>query len=439
MTRYRLTTTERLARLLLVGAVVAGSVCMAGPALSASDRIAPQTRLRVTVLQWMPIKGAYEQWAALGGEFTVSDAGTLVLPVVGPIDVGTFDSSGLANEIAARLQKKTGLVTRPDTTVEIVEYPPIYIVGDVTAPGEYRYRTGLTVLKAVALGGGELRGSEQRSKDEIQLVGELQGIEIDLLRTKVRLARLEAERSGAQQIDFPPSLTGTAPADKVNQITAQERIIFSSRANEIERQTKSLAELRDLLNAEIGVLEEKIKAAEVSIKTAEADLGNIKTLVEKGIALASRQSDLERSLASYRAERLDQITAIMRARQNISEATRNLEGLRDRQQTEIAAQMQAEQANLEKLNLNREVTQKLLLDLLASSRKTAANDEEAQTTYTITRPQGPAQSVFDASDSTVLLPGDVVKVVSSLPPEALMSSGAAKPEQRPASANTVTQ
>lgn len=439
MTRYRLTTTERLARLLLVGAVVAGSVCMAGSALSASDRIAPQTRLRVTVLQWMPIKGAYEQWAALGGEFTVSDAGTLVLPVVGPIDVGTFDSSGLANEIAARLQKKTGLVTRPDTTVEIVEYPPIYIVGDVTAPGEYRYRTGMTVLKAVALGGGELRGSEQRSKDEIQLVGELQGIEIDLLRTKVRLARLEAERSGAQQIDFPPSLTGTAPADKVNQITAQERIIFSSRANEIERQTKSLAELRDLLNAEIGVLEEKIKAAEVSIKTAETDLGNIKTLVEKGIALASRQSDLERSLASYRAERLDQITAIMRARQNISEATRNLEGLRDRQQTEIAAQMQAEQANLEKLNLNREVTQKLLLDLLASSRKTAANDEEAQTTYTITRLQGLAQSVFDASDSTVLLPGDVVKVVSSLPPEALMSSGAAKPEQRPASANTVTQ
>ncbi|WP_204313258.1 hypothetical protein, partial [Klebsiella michiganensis] len=87
-------------------------------------------------------------------------------------------------------------------------------------------------------------------------------------------------------------------------------------------QTKSLSDLRELFTAEINVLEEKNKSADLGIAAAERELNNVKTLVDKGLAIASRQSDLERALADYRGQRLDQVTAIMRARQNITEATR---------------------------------------------------------------------------------------------------------------------
>ncbi|MGO7565797.1 exopolysaccharide biosynthesis protein, partial [Rhizobium johnstonii] len=64
---------------------------------------------------------------------------------------------------------------------------------------------------------------------------------------------------------------------------------------------------------------------------------------------------------------LDLVTAIMRARQAISETTRNLEGLYDTRRSEVASQLQSEQASLYQLKLKREMTQKLLLDDLASA------------------------------------------------------------------------
>ncbi|MGO4840953.1 exopolysaccharide biosynthesis protein, partial [Rhizobiaceae sp. 2RAB30] len=131
------------------------------------------------------------------------------------------------------------------------------------------------------------------------------------------------------------------------------------------------------------MLQEKIKAADASIKSAEAELANVTGLVEKGIAVASRKSDLERSLSSYRMDRLDQVTSVMRAKQAISEATRNEDGLRDRKQTEVAAELQSEQAALTELKRKRELSQKLLLEMLGSPQDT--NKSEAQPAITITR------------------------------------------------------
>src|SRR5213078_3671048 len=111
--------------------------------------------------------------------------------------------------------------------------------------------------------------------------------------------------------------------------------IFAARAKSIERQTKSFEELRTLLDTEIGVLQQKITDSDAGIKALEDQLNRVKDLVEKGIAITSRQTDLERSIALYRSERLDNITAVMRARQAISEATRNADGVNDQNRVQI--------------------------------------------------------------------------------------------------------
>lgn len=379
------------------------------PAHADGTPLPPQTRLRVTVLQWMPVKGVYENWTALGGEFVVSDAGTITLPVVGTVQVRDLDDAALADEVADRIQKKTGLVNKPDTTVEVVEFPPIYVVGGVNKPGEYKFRTGLTVLQAVALGGGQVQPSPDASKNEIQLVGTLQGIQIEMLRSEARIARLQAETAGATTIDFPPMHAGVDSA-LAAQVYGQEKIIFAARANELDRQTKSLSDLRELFTTEISVLEEKNKAADLGIAAAEKELNNVKMLVDKGLAIASRQSDLERALADYRGQRLDQVTAIMRARQNITEATRSLEGLHDKQKTDVASEMQNEEANLDQLKLKRDTSQRLLLDQLAQKDRPVSAGAAGQVTYTIRRRSQGSENVFDAAESTLLTPGDVVAV-----------------------------
>lgn len=389
--------------------VVAFSV-LAFPA--AAGGLVPQTKLRVGVIQWMPTKGMYERWDALGGDFVVSQDGAVVMPVIGPVPVGDLDTNGLAAEIGKRLQEKLALVDKPDTTVEILDYPPIYVVGDVAKPGEYRYREGMIVLQALALSGGRSRGRAQASQDEARLVSELQSTDTSILRSTARIARLEAEKKGSAEIGFPPA---SADDQSAQQIFAQEKVIFTTRANELERQTKSLADLRELLSTEIDVLQEKIKAADASIKSAESELANVTGLVEKGIAVASRKSDLERSLSSYRMDRLDQVTSVMRAKQAISEATRNEDGLRDRKQTEVAAELQSEQAALTELKRKRELSQKLLLEMLGSPQDT--NKSEAQPAFTITRMQNNEPVEIAASSTMEIAPGDVISVLGRAAPE----------------------
>ncbi|MGO4839615.1 polysaccharide biosynthesis/export family protein, partial [Rhizobiaceae sp. 2RAB30] len=182
--------------------------------------------------------GMYERWDALGGDFVVSQDGAVVMPVIGPVPVGDLDTNGLAAEIGKRLQEKLALVDKPDTTVEILDYPPIYVVGDVAKPGEYRYREGMIVLQALALSGGRSRGRAQASQDEARLVSELQSTDTGILRSTARIARLEAEKQGSAEIGFPPA---AADDQSAQQIFAQEKVIFTTRANELERQTKSLA------------------------------------------------------------------------------------------------------------------------------------------------------------------------------------------------------
>lgn len=390
---------------------------------AADTSIVPNTKLRVTVVQWMPMKGTYEPWTALSGEFGVDADATLTLPVIGAVSVAGLDTSGLAARISSSLQERLGTVERPETTVQIAEYPPIYLMGDVETPGAYPYRVGLTALQAMALGGGERRAGEEQSRDQIRLVGEIQGLETEIFRATARAARLRAEAEGASAIRFP-----VAPPDQqgvADEVVAQEKAIFDARANELDRQARSLNELRDLLNAEIDVLQTKIVAADQGIATLEKELRSVTSLVDKGIAIASRQSELERALSGYRSDRLDQVTAVMRARQGLAQATRDLDGLQDRRRTDVASDLQREQSGLEQLMLKRDISQRILVDMLA---KAGARPSQEPVFQLIRQQDGQPVEVA-AGSATALQPGDVVKV---------SFSSVAAPSDQSASAATVT-
>ncbi|CAK03872.1 polysaccharide biosynthesis/export family protein [Rhizobium johnstonii] len=392
--------------------VISTLVFLAGavpPALADDTAFAPQTKIRLTIVQWMQSKGQYERWDALGGEYTVSDEGAVFLPFLGSVSVGNRDNTSLTNEIAKRLQEKIGLVQPPAVTVEILEYPPIYVVGDVTTPGEYKFRSGLTVLQSLAMSGGPFRATSLQQSQTIKLAGELREIDHSLLRSTAKLARLQAEMTGAKEITFDRTLG--VDQQYAAGIYNEERVIFQARANALDRQSKALTELRDLLNSEVGMLGEKVQGSEDNIKSIEEQLTSVKTLVSKGLTVSSRQLDLERLLTTYRSDRLDLVTAIMRGRQAISETTRNLEGLYDTRRSEVASELQSEQASLDQLKLKREMTQKLLLDDLAAGGGSTTTDEALPLTFTVSRRSEGQITQFQASETTALIPGDVVRIV----------------------------
>jgi polysaccharide biosynthesis/export protein len=379
------------------------------PALAEGTTFAPQTKIRLSVVQWMPSKGQYERWDALGGEYTVSDDGNVFLPFLGSLPVGTLDNAGLADQIGKRLQGKIGLAQAPAVMIEILEYPPIYVVGDVSKPGEYKFRPGLTVLQSLALGGGPLRPKSEQQTQSIRLAGDLREMDHSILRSTAKLSRLQAEMAGAKDISFDPP--GNDDQQYAEGIYNEERVIFQARASALERQSKALVELRDLLTTEISTLEEKLTGADDNIKSVEDQLTSVKSLVEKGLTLSSRQMDLERLLTTYRSDKLDLVTAIMRGRQAISETTRNFEGLSDTRRSEIATESQSERANLDQLKMKREITQKLLVEELAAGASAKTLDDKAPLTFSVSRRTDGQINESPATETTALAPGDVVRVV----------------------------
>ncbi|WP_197410757.1 polysaccharide biosynthesis/export family protein [Devosia epidermidihirudinis] len=372
--------------------------------------LAPLTKLRLTVVQFQPASGDYKRWDALGGDFAVAPDGSLTVPTLGAIDVAGLSAEQLGTLIAERLQAKLGLLDTPDASVQVLEYPPVYVVGSVSTPGEYAFRPGMTVMQALAVAGGEQRlDSAGGLSETIRLQADLTGFASDILRTTARLARLKTEFDRGSEIAFPPTLNASDPG--ISEIMEQERRIFDAHTNELSRQQTGLDQLGELYNAEIDALSQKSQAVDEQIARAEKQVESIQALVTSGSATTARLSDAERVLADLRSQRLDNVIATMTARENLNHSQRDLAKLQDEQQSAAAAQLQQEQANLEKLMLNQTSTMRMLRQSTeADANTTLARTAQMGLTYTIMRDKDGQSLSIDATEATPLLPGDLVKV-----------------------------
>lgn len=105
----------------------------------------------------------------LSGEFTVSSAGMLSLPLIGDVPVQGKTSS----EVIATVTKllADGYLRDPKVNIDILTYRPFFILGEVGKPGEYPYSNGLTVMNAVATAQG-FTYRAQKSKVFLKRAGE---------------------------------------------------------------------------------------------------------------------------------------------------------------------------------------------------------------------------------------------------------------------------
>jgi protein involved in polysaccharide export with SLBB domain len=88
----------------------------------------------------------------LSGEFALDGAGKFAMPLVGEVEAFGLNTRELEQRIGQKLQD--GYIIDPQVSVEVLNYRPFYILGEVKAPGSYQFVNGMNVLNAVALAGG---------------------------------------------------------------------------------------------------------------------------------------------------------------------------------------------------------------------------------------------------------------------------------------------
>ena len=89
----------------------------------------------------------------LSGTYPVDGNGDVQLPLIGVVHAGGLSITQFQMAVAAKLSQGY-LVNPQEVSAEVANYRPFTILGEVNKPGEYPYENGMTVLNAVALGGG---------------------------------------------------------------------------------------------------------------------------------------------------------------------------------------------------------------------------------------------------------------------------------------------
>ncbi|MEZ5996679.1 MAG: polysaccharide biosynthesis/export family protein [Hyphomonadaceae bacterium] len=135
-----------LRTLALAAGAGAASACASGPAPSSvldpvEYRLGAGDQVRVTVFNEPD----------LTGPFVVGAQGTIAYPLVGSIRAGGLTIPEFTDALQAALST---YVRQPNVSVEVTNYRPFFILGEVQRPGTYPYSASLTVPNAVATAGG---------------------------------------------------------------------------------------------------------------------------------------------------------------------------------------------------------------------------------------------------------------------------------------------
>lgn len=383
--------------------------------------ILPETKLKITVVEWIASEGDYKEWTALGGEYAVAADGTIDMPLVGLVEAAGRTTPAIAADLAALLKRKTGLVEAPAVSVQISAYPPVYVSGSVERPGAVDYRPGLRVMQAVALAGGRERRFDRANRymemDQIRFAGDLHRVEVQIAQQLARKARLEAELAEASAISYPEEFEKLRSNPAIAKIAIAEETVFTNRRDALQRQLSTLSDLGDLLKREIAVLDEKMNAQDRQIEIARKELQAIAKLVTNGTSTRSREASLERVVADLESSKLDMVVASMRARQKVSETSRDASQLIGQRKTEVSRDLQQVESELEDLRLRRDTTLQLLAATGAILERTGREEdlEQLGLSYAILR-AGSSGALQPADENTILQPGDLLQVAIRIEP-----------------------
>jgi polysaccharide biosynthesis/export protein len=87
------------------------------------------------------------------GEFRVNASGDVALPLVGNVHAAGLTPHQLERATAEALQNSR-LLKKASVSAEVIHYRPIFMLGEVSRPGQYPYQPGMTVVTAIAVAGG---------------------------------------------------------------------------------------------------------------------------------------------------------------------------------------------------------------------------------------------------------------------------------------------
>jgi exopolysaccharide production protein ExoF len=385
-------------------------------AQGADYQLGSMDKLRIRVVEWQTAEGAIRDWSSISGDYIVGPSGSISLPFIGEMTAAGKTTAEIAAAIGDELQQKLGLPNRPEASVELAELRPVFVSGDVETPGRYPYDPQLTVLKAVSLAGGLRHSQTGGDRDFLTAQGNSAVLAAQRISLIAKRARLAAEADGKEEIAFPEELRRSAEGRK---LMADETAFMTARAKRLRLQLAAIDDLKQLLQSEISSLEKKIATQNRQVELSRTELKGIGNLKEQGLVVNARVLSIEQTIAELEGKVLDMQTASLRAKQDIAKATQDATTLQNDHDTEVAQDRQQAEADIEAVTLKMGMYTNLMTEALSRDPGvpiTAAGPSALTIGYAIVRTTDGKSTETAADESTSVLPGDVIKVATTVVP-----------------------
>jgi polysaccharide export outer membrane protein/exopolysaccharide production protein ExoF len=382
-----------------------------------SYQLGPQDKVRIKVFEWRATRDQVFEWTALNDQFTVAPDGMLSLPFAGQVKATGRTPAELASLIAQQFQAVMRLGRAPDVSLEVSQFRPFYIVGRVERPGEFPYRPGLTVLQAVSIAGGMQRTMDpslmRLGREAISSRGELRVLSAQANSLMVRKARLQAELAQSETISFPDDSMLRPNVPLNDQIRQQEKAIFDTRLEAFRTETHTLNQLKTFLQNEVVSLEGQLKIEDEQIRLVQTELQSVNVLVEKGLTSTPRKLSLERTKAQIEGDRLRVGTLLLKAKQEISRNDIAILELQNKRAKESTLELRDVQSKLDETHEKLRANQNLLYETEVLTPGVMAQRTRAggpQVNYKIVRQMADKVEELEATEDSILRPGDTIKV-----------------------------
>jgi polysaccharide export outer membrane protein len=375
-------------------------------------RLAPGDRITVTVFNQLE----------LSGDVLVDDAGNVVLPFLEPMEVKNLTILECQKLIRDRLAD--GILQQPSVSVRISELRPLYILGDVRTPGAYPFRYRSTVQSAVALAGGYGPEPLQSAAVSEFLLADERVRQLSLLKQTllVRGGRLEAQREGMNTFS-PPTLPSPTDGADITAIITNEKETFDTQAAILQRQLDLLRSQKPRIQDEIEALNAHIVTTKKQLELIKQHADQYSRLVKQGLGLSSAELQFRLSEANSESELWRLTAQVSRLRRDVGELDLKIQEAEASFKRQIVVELRDVRERLNELD----VTLPAARDIRDVKLQYAGSLVGFGITRSInvTRVRNGESSVFEATETTPLEPGDIVDVRKLLPRQAPHQSASA--------------
>ena len=352
----------------------------------------------------------------LSAEYAVDEGGNVNIPKLGQFTITGRTIPDLQSELAAAFRHAMGRTS--EVNVAIVERQPIYVLGAVRNAGTFKHTPGMIVLQALADAGGADFGTADTSKaiEGIRETERLREMADKRDRLLVKQATLTAQLDDADTIAVPASiksrLSETSP---LNAVIAGAAATLTAERKSYQQQ-QALAE-RQVAIARVEIEAQNTRAEQLKTLLAKkmTRLHELEEIAARGSVSQLKLTDVYVDISETIARQEDLHVAAAQAGRTLAEA----EIAQSKLELEHTVGLQKEIATAEQdINDSTQAmaSMQAVIQVLRGGPPeagAAANLPQLR----VMRRVAEGFAVIPATDTTLLVPGDVIQVNSAGRPD----------------------